>query len=247
MKHCAAAAAADSCMTPSRPCRPHRPQADGSRCESVQDCLAAYRDWGATERDCGRCLQRLPARRRSLITSLPQVLVLALKRAKRDPRGAGRCVRSAHKVAVRVMPAPRACHGPVPAARPWHICTIAQCALHASHAQRTCAVCLLQIESEFIIRRDMVRRQHGEQDSQQPAAVADGDPVAYKLRAVVRHTGSGLNSGHYIADVLVGDSWFRFNDDKAVEPLQRESRSSRRTDVVPEGPCAYVLFYERRA
>jgi ubiquitin C-terminal hydrolase len=82
---------------------------------------------------------------------------------------------------------------------------------------------------------------------QQDAVVVDGDPQVYRLRAVVRHTGSGLNSGHYIADVLVRDSWFRFDDDETVERIQQSTRSSRRASgLAPDGPCAYILFYERQ-
>jgi ubiquitin C-terminal hydrolase len=87
-----------------------------------------------------------------------------------------------------------------------------------------------------------------QQPAQQDAIIVDGDPQVYRLRAVVRHSGSGLSSGHYIADVLVGDSWFRFNDE-TVERIQRSARSSRRAsslDVAPDGPCAYILFYERQ-
>ena len=75
--------------------------------------------------------------------------------------------------------------------------------------------------------------------------MTDGDSHVYRLRAVVRHAGSSLNSGHYIADVLVRDAWFRFDDDEPVKRLQRSARA--RADVAPDGPCAYVLFYERQA
>jgi ubiquitin C-terminal hydrolase len=84
---------------------------------------------------------------------------------------------------------------------------------------------------------------HAEQPAQQNAIVVIGDPQVSRLRAVVRHTGSGFNSGHYTADVLVRDSWFRF--DETVKRIQHSTRSSRRADAVqvaPDGPCAYVLF-----
>ena len=107
----------------------------------------------------------------------------------------------------------------------------------------------LQIETELIIRGDAVRTTQAVQDPQQPAqqevAVSDGDSHMYTLRAVVRHVGSSLNSGHYIADVLVrDDSWFRFDDDEPVKRIQRSARA--RADIAPDGPCAYVLFYERQ-
>jgi Ubiquitin carboxyl-terminal hydrolase len=239
-----------------------RGQADGAQCESMHECLAEYRDWGATERDCHRCLRRLPARRRSLIASLPPVLVLALKRAKRNPRGAGRFVRSAHKVAVSA--AARLL------ARLLSVCWRV-CCTSTAHLLRICCAsaarlpqrmktprngaCIfprlraLQIETELIIRGDADMMPQADQDSQQPmqqdAVVTLGDSHVYRLCAVVRHVGSSLNSGHYIADVLVRDAWFRFNDDETVKHMQRSARA--RAGVAPDGPFAYVLFYERQA
>ena len=75
----------------------------------------------------------------------------------------------------------------------------------------------------MIIRGDAIRSTQAVQDPQQPAqqdvVVTDGDSHVYRLRAVVRHAGSSLNSGRYIADVLVrDDSWFRFDDDGQAHP-----------------------------
>ena len=76
--------------------------------------------------------------------------------------------------------------------------------------------------------------------------MTDGDSHVYRLRAVMRHAGSSLNSGHHVADVLVcDDSWFRFDDDEPVKRIQRSARA--RAAVAPDGPCAYALFYERQA
>lgn len=42
-------------------------------------------------------------------------------------------------------------------------------------------------------------------------------PVRYKLKAFISHKGPSVHSGHYVAHILVGDSWVLFNDEKVVK------------------------------
>lgn len=58
----------------------------------------------------------------------------------------------------------------------------------------------------------------------------------YKLKAVVRHSGIGIEGGHYIADVLRGGQWYTAND-SSVTPISKPSPDS--------GSCGgYLFFYE---
>jgi hypothetical protein len=60
----------------------------------------------------------------------------------------------------------------------------------------------------------------------------------FGLAAVVRHQGSDMSSGHYIADVLLKGVWKRC-DDSLVHEISEEAVLSDKTD-------SYILFYERR-
>lgn len=42
-------------------------------------------------------------------------------------------------------------------------------------------------------------------------------PARYKLKAFISHKGPSVHSGHYVAHIVVGDSWVLFNDEKVVK------------------------------
>ena len=60
--------------------------------------------------------------------------------------------------------------------------------------------------------------------------------VNFDLFATLNHTGS-LSQGHYVANVLVGDSWFYCNDSGVFDTSEED---------VTKRDGAYVLFYIRR-
>ena len=56
----------------------------------------------------------------------------------------------------------------------------------------------------------------------------------YELYATVEHTGN-TNFGHYVANCIIDDKWYRFNDDKVSEIDKKEIVSKN----------SYLLFYKR--
>ena len=63
--------------------------------------------------------------------------------------------------------------------------------------------------------------------------------VKYRLKAIVHHLGQRAGSGHYVADVKVGDLW-EHCDDSFVSRIDE--------NAVLHGPnkaSAYLLFYEQ--
>ena len=63
----------------------------------------------------------------------------------------------------------------------------------------------------------------------------NGQQMSYRLTGMIRHTGSSIESGHYIAYVLIDGSWYEANDAQMTEVSWQTIRKLQ----------VYVLFYER--
>ena len=63
----------------------------------------------------------------------------------------------------------------------------------------------------------------------------NGQQMRYRLSGMIRHTGSSIASGHYIAYVLIDGHWYEANDSSM---RQVSWQTVRRLQV-------YMLFYER--
>lgn len=64
-------------------------------------------------------------------------------------------------------------------------------------------------------------------------------PANYKLKAFISHKGTSVHSGHYVANVRVGDGddWVFFNDEKVVKADAENVESLK--------PFAYLYIFER--
>jgi len=62
-------------------------------------------------------------------------------------------------------------------------------------------------------------------------------PVRYKLKAFISHKGPSVHSGHYVAHILVGDSWVLFNDEKVVKADAESVRELKK--------LAYLYVFEK--
>ena len=63
----------------------------------------------------------------------------------------------------------------------------------------------------------------------------NGQQMSYRLTGMIRHTGSSIGSGHYIAYVLVDGRWYEANDELMTEVSWQTVRTLQ----------VYMLFYER--
>jgi ubiquitin carboxyl-terminal hydrolase 22/27/51 len=66
----------------------------------------------------------------------------------------------------------------------------------------------------------------------------------YNLKVVVEHRGRGLNSGHFVAYVLMGSRWFLCND-KSVNEVRSQLASLRLLHGGMEGSL-YDVYLQRR-
>lgn len=65
-------------------------------------------------------------------------------------------------------------------------------------------------------------------------------PAAYRLKAFISHKGPSVHSGHYVANIRLGEGegeWVLFNDEKIVK-ADAESVESLK-------PFAYLYIFER--
>ena len=63
----------------------------------------------------------------------------------------------------------------------------------------------------------------------------NGQKIRYRLTGLIRHTGSSIASGHYIAYVLFEGRWYKANDELITEVSWQTVRTLQ----------VYMLFYER--
>ena len=64
----------------------------------------------------------------------------------------------------------------------------------------------------------------------------NGQPMEYRLTGMIRHTGSSIARGHYIASLLIDGNWYEANDTTMKQVSWQAVRSLQ----------AYMLFYERK-
>ena len=64
----------------------------------------------------------------------------------------------------------------------------------------------------------------------------NGQQIRYRLTGMIRHTGSSIAAGHYIAYVLIDGNWYEANDERMGLVTWATVRSLQ----------AYMLFYERQ-
>lgn len=84
-------------------------------------------------------------------------------------------------------------------------------------------------------------RTYGQQELELPQAMAP--PFRYDAYAVMRHLGSTMTSGHYIALVQdkVRGCWREFNDEKVTDFKPQELPTAKRL----QNEQAYIVFYQR--
>ena len=168
--------------------------------------------------NCG-CLQN--AEQQASVVSAPTYLICGLNRFSWDMATMKR-----HKLLTKVEMPP---HLLLPT--------------HQENSSREVTACSLNV--------DAAANSHSDEDKVVPTQELQREPlkegVLYDLYAVVVHSGSSAQSGHYYCYAKVGSDeqapWYLFNDENvslsSLEAMRRSMEVFGRTD------SPYILFYQR--
>jgi ubiquitin carboxyl-terminal hydrolase 8 len=184
---------------------------------TIEDCLRSYCSEERLDGDdiwrCPRCKQEREATKQITLTRAPQYLVVHLKRFSAGHSESARKVRTPVDFPLRHLDMEPFMLPPLTAA-----------------------------EADSITRqhRGNGAAQQIEQIRRDPAM---NRPFLYDSYAILRHLGTTISSGHYIA--MVRDKargcWRQFNDDRVSDFRPNDLSKSDRL----QNEQAYILFYER--